>query len=195
MRGAGGRDRAGGVRLALRAAALLAAAVVLGVLASHEFPGLFGGPRTSTEVLAEIFRAPFEAMAEPARLLAERAPRQAVLLFLRALDLPEGTRGRLSEHVRSGRFEERSLPFLLYLHQLYGARSGDGDAALDLDYPGDEADTSAPAPAPAPARGSTSLRRQVEVALRLYDALFLRQRPGADERTPLRDRYDEAAYA
>ncbi len=149
--------------------------VVLGVLISHQFPGLISTPKTSLELLEEIFSAPFKSGEYVARLAAREA---VVVLFVKDSGLDKDVENRVVASLRSEKFRAETVPFLYYLFSMYGAeRDADEPTLAELAYE--------EPPVVARSGGSrtglsvlvarsSSLRAHVATALRLYDALFLR---------------------
>jgi hypothetical protein len=194
------QDRRSWQRVALGLALFL----VLGVGISHQFPALTGGPRSSAELLEELFEAPVRLAIDPARFFMARAGSEAVVLFVRSCDLPPAAEGRLVAHLEGETFRRRTLPFLFYLYELYGAgMSVEASELEELAYaeplpePPGEAAREEERGGPGLSRlvrRSARLRANAAVALRLYDALFLQLEPGREDAPVVRDRYSEASY-
>lgn len=174
--------------------ASLGAFVVLGVWVGFQFPALWAGRKSSVELLEDLFQAPIELTDQNARAALKGINKKAVVLFLRSCDLREDVEGRLVGLVEGDRIDRVTIPFVYHLYELYGAPVTSNDDTLDglgYDEPNDE-----PAGGPGLAalvRQSPRIRRHVVNALRLFDALFLRTKPGADGQ-PVHWRYDEDAY-
>lgn len=88
--------------------------VTLGVWVTQQFPGLTNGPKTSTEILEGLFKAPARMVAQPRTFILERVNQSAVDLFIRACDLSSDVEGRLLDLVRGERFEEVTVPFIFF---------------------------------------------------------------------------------
>lgn len=178
-----------------RSALALAALVVLGVWIGHEFPSWFVGRKSSVELLADLFNAPAEITDAQVRAALKGVNKQAVALFIRSCDLPDEVEQRLIATVVSERVDRVTAPFLFYLYELYGAPATASEETLaGIGY--EESGASPLAEGPGLAlvvRESPRIRRHVIHSLRLFDALFLRVKPGA-ENEPLHWRYDESAY-
>lgn len=173
--------------------------VVLGVGVAHQFPVLTHGPKSSVEILEGLFDAPADMVSESTEHILKHIKRKAVELFIRSCDLPSDAEGRLLAMVRGERFQEVTVPFVFYLHELYGAPVTTEAAPVDdLAY----AEPIEPEPANQDRPGlsrlvrrSLILRKHVSRSLQLFDALFLQVKAGTAEKDLLlRDRYDEAAY-
>lgn len=181
---------------------VLALLLALGVVAVRQFPGLMRLPQGAAELLEELYPAPVSFAADAARFLAERLGEEGVVLFIRACGLPEETRERLIAHVRGEGFGQRTIPFVFYLYDLYGAALAvQPEELTDLAYA--EAPESEPAAETQdPGAGGLStlvgrsrrLRAQAAFALRLYDALFLQLKPGWESEPVARNRYLESSY-
>lgn len=192
----GFRDRS--VHASLRRAALLLGVLVVGgVLVSRQCPALTNGPKSSTEMLASLFAAPVSLTANAARFALGRVSQEAVVAFLRVLDAPADVKARAIALVSSDSFDRVTTPFVLYLYDLYGAAAvADDVATADLAYAEAAApESTSPGMVSLAVRHPVAIRRHAGNALRLFDALFLRVRPGAGPDLPVADRYDPAAYA
>ncbi len=173
--------------------------VALGVWVSQQFPALTNGPKSSTEILEGLFKAPAQMVVQPRAYIVEHVNQSAVELFVRACDLPSDVESRLLGLVRGETFEEVTVPFVFFAYELYGA-----PAQAQLSAVGDLAYAEAIEPQPdgedrlglsTLVRQSLGLRKHVSRGLRLFDALFLQAKPGTIERAlPPRDRYDDATY-
>lgn len=185
------RLRRWALRITLGMAMVVATVVWLG----HEFPGWFVGRKSSAEVLADIFQAPAQITDDSIRSALKGINKQAVVLFIRSCGLPDEVETRLTDHVTGERVERVTVPFIYYLYELYGAPlNDDPDRLKEIGYdePADAPSVDGPGLA-ALVRQSPRIRKHVVNALRLFDALFLRVKPGADNE-PVHWRYDEAAY-
>jgi hypothetical protein len=170
--------------------------LILGVWVSREFPALTNGPRSSVELIEGLFEAPRGIRRDAARYLLNRVKREAVVVFINSCDLRADQRKRLVAMVRGEQFQNVTVPFVYYLYELYGSPA--------LAEPRLEDDLAYAEPPPQPARGgpglltivrqSPAVIKHVSTALGLFDAIFLRVKPGATEDQPLLERYDEAAY-
>lgn len=180
------------LRLVLPAMAVV---VILGVWVSHEFPSLTSGPRSSVELLEAIFSAPRNIRLDASRYLFGRAKRDAVVLFVHSCDLRPGQRERLVSMVRGESFQDVTVPFLYYLHELYGSSSAGEGPLDDLAYAEPPQVPAGNGPGlSALVQQSVAVKKHVCTAMALFDALFLRVKPGATGDRPARERYDEAAY-
>ena len=171
--------------------------LVLGVGVSHQFPALTGGPRSSAELLEDVFEVPFRLALDPAQFLLERAGEEAVVLFVQSCDLPAATKGRLEAHIQGEALKKRTVPFLFYLYELYGAGGSVKPGELaDLAYaePAEQETNQSGPGLSTLVRRSAQLHRQVVIALRLYDALFLQLKSGWEGEPTVRDRYEESSY-
>ena len=170
--------------------------LVLGVWISHQFPALTNGPKTSAELLAALFKAPVEIPKDAAKYAIGRVEKKAVVAFVQLCDAPEDVKGRVIQLVNGERFDEITAPFVFYLYELYAAPAlANDDSMEDLAY----AENAVPAKDGGPGVGTLAqhpmaVRKHAGHALRLFDALFLRTKPGAGTDVPLPDRYDPAAY-
>ncbi|HET6881432.1 MAG TPA: alkaline phosphatase family protein [Pirellulales bacterium] len=188
--------RPGQLRRWLRRGALTAVIVVAALVwLGREFPGWFAGRKSSAELLADIFHAPVEITDDNVRAALRSVNKQAVILFIQSCNLDADVEGRLCRLVASDHVDRVAAPFVYHLYELYGAPvTTDKNELTGLGY--DESADLPPADGPGLAmlvRQSPRIRRHVINALRLFDALFLRVKPGA-ENEPLHWRYDEAAY-
>ena len=182
-------------RWMLRVSLGLALGVVIVVWLGHEFPGWFVGRKSSVELLADMFQAPVAITDENVRAAIKGVNKQAVALFIRSCDLPDDVERRLTDLVASDRIDRVTVPFVYYLYELYGApvTADDEDVKpIGYDEPVDTPAVDGPGLATL-VRQSPRIRKHVINALRLFDALFLRVKPGA-ENEPVHWRYDEAAY-
>jgi hypothetical protein len=179
------------LRIAIGLTVIVAALVWLG----HEFPGWFAGRRSSAEVLADIFQAPVEITDANTREAIKGINKQAVMLFIHSCDLHDDVKDRLCDLVESDHVDRITVPFVYHLYELYGAPITEDEVDVrGIGY--DESAESAATDGPGLAmlvRQSPRIRRHVTNAMRLFDALFLRVKPGA-ENEPVHWRYDEAAY-
>jgi hypothetical protein len=173
----------------------LATLLVLGVWLGHEFPGWFVARKSSVELLADLFQAPAEITNSRVRAALKSVNKQAVSLFIRSCDLPDDVEERLTTMVASERVDRVTVPFIYYLYEMYGAPATESEETLaGIGYDQHGAAPLADGPGLAlVVRESPRIRRHVIHALRLFDALFLRVKPGA-ENEPLHWRYDESAY-
>lgn len=169
--------------------------VAAGVWVGFQFPSLLAGRKSSVELLGDLFQTPVELTDANARAALKTINKRAVVLFIRSCDLRDDVAGRLVALVESDRIDRVTLPFVMHLYELYGSPvTGDAEALESLAY--DEPKDQAPAGGPGLAelvRQSPRIRHHVTNALRLFDALFLRTKPGADGQ-PVHWRYDEDAY-
>ena len=171
--------------------------LVLGVWISHQFPALTNGPKTSAELLRGLFKAPIEMPADAAKYALTRVKRDAVVRFVQLLDAPADVKTRVTQLVQGEQFDEITAPFVLYLYELYAAPAFAGsNETADLAY----AEQAEPAATQTPGVGSMAMKHPMAVrrhggnALRLFDALFLRTKPGANSDLPLPERYEPEAY-
>lgn len=173
--------------------------VILGVWVSQQFPALTSGPKSSTEILASVFKMPARRAGDLSGQLAKHVEREALELFIRSCDLPADSRQRLLSLVRGESFREVTVPFVYYLYETYGRGAAgpvdDGDLAYAEPSEAQD-DPKADRPGlSALVRNSSAVRKHVSVALRAFDALFLQVKPGAIEQgLPLHQRYDAASY-
>ena len=175
--------------------AALAVVVALGVWVGFQFPSLLEGRKSSVELLEDLFQVPVELTDEKARAALKGINKQAVVLFIRSCDLRDDVEGRLVGLVESDRIDRVTIPFVYHLYELYGSPVTSDDetlVALGYDEPSERPAAGGPGLA-ALVRQSPRIRQHVINALRLFDALFLRIKPGADGR-PVHWRYDEDAY-
>ncbi|MGH7137817.1 MAG: alkaline phosphatase family protein, partial [Pirellulales bacterium] len=173
----------------------LVAAVAVVVWLGYEFPGWFGGRKSSVELLADLFHSPVEVTDDTIRAAAKGLNKRAATLFIRSCDLPDDVEGRLTALVAGERIDRVTVPFIYHLYELYGAPVTEDDEdlrAIGYDEPANQPEADGPGLA-ALVRQSPRIRKHVINALRLFDALFLRVKPGA-ENEPVHWRYDEAAY-
>jgi hypothetical protein len=173
--------------------------VVVGVWVTHELPWLTKGPKSSAEILEGLLRAPAQMASEPKQYVLKQIKREGVELFIRSCDLPSDAEGRLLAMIRGERFEEVTVPFVFYLHELYGAPvTTEAVAINDLGYAEPKKPVQANEARPGLSQlvqRSLLLRKHVSRSLQLFDALFLQTKPGAAGKDlPLRERYDEKAY-
>ena len=98
----------------------LLAFVVLGVWITRQFPSLTSSPKTSVELLEDLFSKPVREVVGGAGVVIDRVKLEAVALFIRASDLEEDVEGRLLSMVRGDQFTETTVPFIFYLYELYG---------------------------------------------------------------------------
>lgn len=178
------------LRIAIALVIIVAAAVWLG----HEFPGWFVGRKSSAEVLADIFQAPVEITDDRIREAIKGVNKQAVVLFIGSCDLRDDVKERLCELVEGDRIDRVTVPFVYHLYELYGAPMTETEIELESIGYDEPADTPSGGPGLAMlVRQSPHIRKHVTNALRLFDALFLRVKPGS-EKESVHWRYDEAAY-
>ena len=188
-------------RIFLFIGATVVLVVILGVWVSHQFPALTNGPKSSAEMLEALFKTPIRTVTASTDYVLKHIEQEAVKLFVKSCDLPPETEKRLLEMVSGEDFSEVTVPFVFYLYELYGApATTEAVATTDLAY---AEETIEPGPQAGNDRSGLSelvqrsrdVRKHVERALQLFDALFLQVKPGAAEKgLPLRERYDDAAY-
>lgn len=182
-------------RWPLRIAVGLVVAMALVVWLGYEFPGWFVGRKSSLELLSDVFQAPVEITEESVQFALKRVNKEAVTLFIRSSDLPADVEDRLTALVASEQTDRVTLPFVYHLYELYGAPLTEDEQtikAIGYDEPAEQPGADGPGLA-ALVRQSPRIRKHVINALRLFDALFLRVKPGA-EHEPIHWRYDEDAY-
>lgn len=177
-----------------RIAGGLVAAAALVIWLGYEFPGWFVGRKSSVELLSDVFQAPAEITGASVQFAFKQINKEAVKLFILSCDLPADVEGRLTALVARERTDRVTLPFIYHLYEIYGAPVADDEAVAAIGYnePADQPVAGGPGLA-ALVRQSPRIRRHVINALRLFDALFLRVKPGA-ENEPVHWRYDEDAY-
>jgi hypothetical protein len=166
---------------------------------SYEFPSITAGRRSSAEILSSMFRAPVRVTDELAKEALTQVGKEAVVQFVRENDLPPDVEKRIIALVRSERVETVTLPFVYYLHELYGAPAEEEDQAThDLAYeetatPAAVAEKSQSVRLSQLVRQYPQIRKHVRNALLLFDSLFLRVKPNS-QNLLLHERYDEEGY-
>lgn len=155
--------------------------VVLGVWITHQFPSLTASPKTSVELLQDLFKFPVRMVENPISHIMNYVNKEGVVLFVRSSDLPADVEGRLVDMVNGERFRRVTVPFVYYLYYLYGApRTSEEKMLVDLGYNESaeaEREVAGPGGLSKLVRRSRSVRKHVATALMLFDALFLRTRP------------------
>ena len=169
---------------------------ILGVWISHEFPALTNGPKSSVEILEALFAAPRHIRLDASRYLLDRVKRDAMVLLVDSCDLRADQRERIVTAIRAEDFTNETVPFMMYLHELYGSPSLGGTRTTD-DLAYAEPPPEPPEEGPglsALVRQSSAVREHLCTTLKLFDAIFLRVKPGAEVDQPPAQRYEEAAY-
>jgi hypothetical protein len=182
-------------RWALRIAIGLAIVVAALVWVGHEFPGWFVGRKSSAEVLADIFQAPVEITDDHIRQAIKGVNKQAVVLFIRSCELRDDVKDRLCDLVEGDHIDHVTVPFVYHLYELYSAPIAETEVdlrSLGYDEPAEAPSSGGPGLATL-VRQSPHIRKHVTNALRLFDALFLRVKPGSQNES-VHWRYDEDAY-